>query len=83
MTVWPAIVTVPILAAAVFTAALIDTVPLPLPEAPAVIVNHDVLLVAVHGQPSPAVTFTGLVPPPLAPTDRVVALREYEHAAAA
>jgi hypothetical protein len=47
-----------------------------------VTVNHDVLLVAVHGQPSPAVTFTGLVPPPAA-TDRVVALREYEHAAAA
>ena len=34
------------------------TVPLPVPEAPAVIVSHEALLVAVHAHPTAAVTPT-------------------------
>ena len=36
--------------------------PLPEPLAPEVTVSHEALLVAVHVQPVPAVTFTELVP---------------------
>jgi hypothetical protein len=43
------------------------TVPLPLPLAPAVIVSHEALLVAVHAQPAGAVTATGVPAPPAAP----------------
>jgi hypothetical protein len=83
VTVWFATVSVPVRAAAVFTAALIDTVPFPLPLAPAVIDNHDTLLVAVHAQPAVAVTVTGLVAPPPATAERVVGLTEKVHGAAA
>lgn len=44
------------------------TVPLPLPDAPLLIVSHASLLDAVHSQPVPAVTDTVLVPVPVAAT---------------
>jgi hypothetical protein len=40
------------------------TVPLPLPDAPEVMVIQDELLVAVQVQPVDVVTLTLLVPPP-------------------
>ena len=83
VTVWFATVNVPVRAAPVFTAALIDTLPFPLPLAPAVIDNHDTLLVAVHAQPVPVVTVTGPMAPPPATADSVVELTEYVHGAAA
>ncbi len=46
-----------------FAVALKLTVPLPLPDAPAVIVSHAALLAAAHAQPVPAVTPTDPVPP--------------------
>ena len=52
--------------------ALKLTVPLPLPDAPAVTVNQLVLLLTpVHAQPACAVTLVEPVPPP-ATTDWVV-----------
>ena len=53
--------------APVFAATVNATVPLPLPVAPDVIVNHGllVLLTAVHAQPAVVVTVT-VVPAPLA-----------------
>jgi len=83
VTVWFATVNEPVRAAPVFAAALIDTVPLPVPLAPAVIDSHKTLLVAVHVHPAAVVTVTGPVAPPPAATDRVVELKEYVHAAAA
>jgi hypothetical protein len=83
VTVWFAIVNVPVRATPVFAAASIETVPLPLPLVPAVIVNHDALLAAIHPHPVPAVTVTGPVAPALAATDSVVGLTKYEHGAAA
>jgi hypothetical protein len=83
VTVWFATVNVPVRAAPVFAAVLIDTVPFPLPLAPAVIDNHDTLLVAVHAQPAPVVTVTEPVGPPPATADRVVGFTEYVHGAAA
>jgi hypothetical protein len=80
---WFATVNVPVRAVPVFDAALIDTVPFPLPLAPAVIDNHDTLLVAVHAQPAVAVTVTGPVGPPPATADSVVGLAEYVHGVAA
>ena len=78
----PAIVNVPVRAfLAVFAAALKSTVPSPLPLAPAVTLNHDVLLAAVHAQPVPAVTLTVPVPPAAA-IAWLVGLIAYEHAAA-
>ena len=62
----------------VFAAALKATVPLPVPLAPDVTVNHVVPLVAVHAQPAWAVTPT--VPgPPAAAIDWLVGLIAYEH----
>ena len=55
--VFPATVTEPErLAVAVFAAAVKETVPLPEPEAPALIVSQDVLVVAVHAHAAGAVT---------------------------
>ena len=71
--VWPAIVSVPV-RALVFglAAALNATVPVPLPLAPLVTVNHDVLLLTpVHAHPASAVTAVDPVPPP-ATTDWLV-----------
>lgn len=50
-----------------FAAALNDTVPFPLPDAPAVTVNHDALLLTpVHEHPAGAVTVVEPLPPPAA-----------------
>jgi hypothetical protein len=56
--VWPPIVIVPCrVCVAVFAATENDTVPLPLPLAPAVTVSHDgALLTADHAHPAGAVT---------------------------
>jgi hypothetical protein len=63
--VCPAIVIVPVrLLISVLGATVYDTLPLPLPLAPAVIVIHEALLTAVHGQdPKLADTVTVPVPP--------------------
>jgi len=61
--VWPAIVSVPLRAAALFDATLNATDPLPLPDAALVTVIHGALAVAVHAQPVPAVTATLPLPP--------------------
>jgi len=42
------------------------TVPLPFPELPELTVNHETLLVAVHGQPAPQDTATDPLNPPAA-----------------
>jgi len=49
---------------AVFGATVTLTVPLPEPEAPAVIDSHDALEAAVHAHPAGAVIETVLFPPP-------------------
>ena len=68
-------------AVAGLAATLYETVPLPLPLAPAVTVIHAALLVAVHAQPAPAVTVTV----PLVATDVLSVAAEgrivYEHGA--
>ena len=67
MNICPAIVSVPLRdVVELFAAALKLTVPLPEPLAPAVTVSQLALLVAVHVQPVPAVTFVLPVPPPAA-----------------
>lgn len=61
----PAIVTVPVRdTVPVFAATRTDTLPLPLPEAPAVTVIHEALLSADHVHEVLAVTPTVNVPPP-------------------
>ena len=65
----PPAVSVPVRGAVlVFAAMVYATEPLPLPDAPELIVIHAALLVAVHAQPAGAVTFVEPLPPP-APTD--------------
>jgi hypothetical protein len=60
----PAIVSVPVRAAAVFAAATNATVPLPVPEAPLVTVNHGAFEFAVQPQVvAEAVTATEPEPP--------------------
>lgn len=57
MYVSPAMVIVPERATFVlFGANVYSTVPLPVPDAPEVMVIHGTLLVAVHAHPAPAVT---------------------------
>jgi hypothetical protein len=63
--VWPAIVMVPVrVDVAVFCATEYDTVPAPLPDAPAVTVIQAALLAAVHAQPADALTPTVPLPAP-------------------
>ena len=62
VSVWPAIVTVPVRALPVFADALIVTVPLPVPPLAPLNVIQLALLVEVHAQPAPAWTLTGEVP---------------------
>src|SRR6185295_10360421 len=62
----PAMVSVPVRLDPVFVAMLNVTVPFPVPVAPDVIVSQAALLVAVHAQPLPAVTATGVPAPPAA-----------------
>ena len=73
LNVWLPIVIVPVRALVVGLAdALNATVPFPLPLAPLVTVNHDVLLLTpVHAHPVGAVTAVDPVPPP-ATTDWLV-----------
>jgi hypothetical protein len=79
----PAIVNVPVReVVAVLAVALMPTVPLPLPLAPDVTLNHVSLLAAVHAHPVPAVTLTVPVPP-AAVIAWLVGLIAYEHVAAA
>jgi hypothetical protein len=64
VTVWPAIVTVPVRdVVAVLPATESDTVPLPAPDAPEVTVIQDALLDAVQLQPVVPVTVTVKGPP--------------------
>jgi len=61
----PPIVTVPVRAPPVLAAALIVTVPLPLPEAPLAIVRKELLLTAVHEQADVLLeTVAVTLPPP-------------------
>jgi hypothetical protein len=61
--VLPAIVRVPLrVEVAVFAAIANAVVPLPVPDAPLVMVSHAALDAAVHGQPLPAVTDTEAEP---------------------
>jgi hypothetical protein len=63
VTVWPAIVSVPVRAVAdVFAATVYATVPFPVPLPPLVTVIHDALLAPVH--PQPVVVVTTLVKDP-------------------
>lgn len=55
-TVWPAIVSVPVRCPPVFAAKASDTVPLPVPLAPLVIVTHEAALAAVHSHEVPDMT---------------------------
>ena len=73
LNVWPPMVSVPVRALVFGLAdALNATVPAPLPLAPLVTVNHDVLLLTpVHAHPAGAVTAVDPVPPP-ATTDWLV-----------
>jgi hypothetical protein len=65
--VLPAIVAVVLRALAPFGAAASVTVPLPVPDAPLVIVSQlGSLLTAVHEHQLPVVTVTPVVPPPYA-----------------
>ena len=68
--VWPAMVSEPLRGVPLgLAAALNATVPVPLPLAPLVTVNHDVsLLTPVHAQPANVVTVVEPVPP-VAATD--------------
>lgn len=63
----PAIVTVPVrVAVPVFAATVKVTLPVPLPEVPAMMVIHVAPALAVHAQPGPAVTVLPPSPPSLA-----------------
>lgn len=66
---FPAIVIVPVRAAPVFAAAVKVTDPLPLPEAPLVMLSHDALLEAVQAHPAGAVTPMAMPSPPVAAID--------------
>src|SRR4029453_2150090 len=70
--VMPATVSVPVLGEPVLlVATLYETVPLPIPPDPEVIVSHESLLIACHPQPAGVVTL--MVPfPPLAEKDALV-----------
>ena len=62
MNVRPAIVIVPLRAAPAFAAALNATVPLPLPDAAPVTVNHEAFDTAVQSHDAPVVTVTATLP---------------------
>jgi hypothetical protein len=77
--VWPATVSVPARGVVSVLAATENcTVPLPVPDAPAVMDSHETLAVADHTQPVPVVTPTEPVVL-AAPTDCEAADSEYEH----
>jgi hypothetical protein len=62
--VLPAIVIVPVRAPLALAATVKVTDPLPLPDAPLVMLSHDALLEAVHAQLAAVVTFTAGPAPP-------------------
>ena len=68
----PPMASVAVRDAPLFAATVKFTVPLPLPDAPLVIVTNVALLVAVHEQPVPAVTGTEPVPPAAANDDVLI-----------
>jgi len=75
----PAIVSVPLrCVAVVFAATEIDTVPVAVPVAPAVIVIHGEEDAAVQAQPIGAVT-ANVFDPPDDPNERLVGVTEYVH----
>jgi hypothetical protein len=67
---------VPVRATPVFAETTKLTPPIPEPLAPLVMVIHDALLTAVHGQLVPEVTDSALVVP-VAPTVKLVGVTEY------
>jgi hypothetical protein len=74
--VWPAMAKVPLRPLLpLFAFTVYDTVPLPLPLAPAEICTNPELLLALQPQPAAAVTFT-LPLPPAAPKEAPVAESE-------
>ena len=76
---WPAIVKVPVRELVLLLAvALNATVPLPLPLAPPVTVNQDLLLTPVHAHPAGDVTPVEPVPP-FAGTEPLVGAIAYVH----
>jgi hypothetical protein len=75
---WLATVAVPWRGAPVFCAITNWTLPLPLPDAPLLIVIHESVVDAVHEQPALAVTLTTTGSPPL-PTPLFVGFNTYEH----
>ncbi len=79
VTIWPAIVSVPVRAAPELAAAVYDTEPSPVPDAPRVIEIQDAFDVAVHAQPLSVPTSTEPVPPD-GLTDCVVADKVKWHA---
>ena len=75
-------VSVPVRCAPPFLDALKETLPLPVPLAPAVTVIQASLLTAVHEQPAVAVTVTVGPFPPSGLIDALDGLIEYEQLAA-
>jgi len=74
--VWPAMVSEPLCALLLpFAFTAYDTVPLPLPLAPAEICTNPELLFALQLQPAGAITFTPPAPP-TAPKEALVADNE-------
>jgi hypothetical protein len=63
VSVWPAIVRVPIRATPLLTSTLTVTKPSPVPAAPDATVIHASRLTAVHAHPAVACTVTVAVPP--------------------
>jgi hypothetical protein len=61
--VCPAIVSVPLRAAALFAATVKATVPLPVPDPPLVMLIHDAFDAAVHVHPLAVVTVDDPLPP--------------------
>ncbi len=66
----------PVLDPPVLAATEYLTVPMPVPLAPEVMVIHELLLTAVHGQAEVVLTFTVPVPP-TAPKDSLIGEIEY------
>jgi hypothetical protein len=82
VSVWPPMVTVPVRAAPGLAAAVTRTVPLPVPDDPAVTVIQSVLFeVAVQAQPAVVVTFV-VASPPAAGMSTDVGERANAHGAA-
>jgi hypothetical protein len=65
VTRWPATVTLPVRAGPVVASTVKLTVPVPVPDAPAVTAIHESFALAVHVQPAGAVTATEAGPPAL------------------